>query len=160
MLSPAFFFKLFLFACTLSPAFLQSEKIKQTPHVQCSPDSQMTQGCFDLKVRLLLSFKGQTFISARSAEGCGEELIPSVSGADLDFPLQSLTVSLLLKGLFSKAALRPCHKMVDPPALYRFSPSSISPMRLHCCEASAEVPPECSHKGKWKGFAFFYHHTA
>lgn len=38
----------------------------------------MTQCCFDLKVRLLLSIKGQTFISARSAEGCGEEFIPSL----------------------------------------------------------------------------------
>lgn len=100
-LSPAFFFKLFLFAHTLSPACLQSEKIKQTPHVQCSPDSQMTQYCFDSKVRLLLSIKGQTFISARSAEGCREEFFPSVSRADLIFPLQSLTESLLATRLFS-----------------------------------------------------------
>lgn len=100
-LSPAFFFKLFLFARTLSPAFLQSEKIKQTPHVQCSPDSQMTQYCFDSKVRLLLSIKGQTFISAHSAEGRREAFIPSVSGADLDFPLQSLIASLLATRLLS-----------------------------------------------------------
>lgn len=110
-LSSAFFFKLFLFAHTLSPAFLQSEKIKQTPHVQCSPDSQMTQYYFDSKVRLLLSIKGQTFISARSAEDCREEFIPSVSGADLEFPLQSLTVRRIATRLFfSKVALGPLHK--------------------------------------------------
>lgn len=75
------------------------------PHVQCSPDSQMTQYCFDLKVRLLLSIKGQTFISACNAEGCEEEFMPSVSGADLDFPLQSLTVSLLATRVFSPKQL-------------------------------------------------------
>lgn len=65
----------------------------------------MTQYCLDLKVRLLLSIKGQTFISARSAEGWGEEFIPSVSGADLDFPLQSLTASLLAARVFSPEQL-------------------------------------------------------
>lgn len=78
--------------------FSKSEKIKQTPHVQCSLDSQMTQYCFGLKVRLLLSIKRQIFISACSAEGCGEKFISSFSGADLELPLQSLTVRLVLQG--------------------------------------------------------------
>lgn len=65
----------------------------------------MTQYCFDLEVRLLLSIKGRTFISACNAEGCEEEFMSSVSGAHLDFPLQSLTVSLLATRVFSPKQL-------------------------------------------------------
>lgn len=82
----------------------------------------MTQCCFDLKVRLLLSIKGQTFISARSAEGCGEEFIPSLcQWSWCRFSIAgSNCKSTCYRGLFSTAVLRPCHEMVDWPALFRF----------------------------------------